>query len=152
MHKSSSSPPHCPVSGTCMHKNENFKELPMASGQGPNSLGVDGNHRNNGTSRICHGAATPSFGLLARVSCSGPLWTWLGGYARPNSHIISSRHHIKVWVLFSACFPLRNSNLYCNCDIESFCCESGLIFLFFTIVAIDTGGRNGPSPRQQRQV
>jgi len=77
----------------------------MAPVLGPNSLGVDGNHRNKGTSRICHGAATPSFGLLARVSCWGPLWTWLGGYARPNPYIISSRRHIRVWVLFSSSFP-----------------------------------------------
>ena len=54
---------------------------PMAQVSGPNSLGVDGNHRNKGTSRICHGAATPSLGLLAHVSCWGTLCTWLGGYA-----------------------------------------------------------------------
>ena len=132
---------------------------------GLNSSGVDGNLRNKRSSRICHSTATPSFGMLARVSCSGPFWTWLGGYARPNPnilsscchnpHILSSRCHIRVWVLFSACFPLRNNHLYCNCDVESFYCELGPIFLFFTIVAIDagkTGGRNGPSPRQQRQV
>jgi hypothetical protein len=68
----------------------------MAPVSGPNSLGVDGNHRNKETSRICHGAATQCFGLLARVSCWGPLWTWVGGYARPNPHIISSRCHIRV--------------------------------------------------------
>ena len=101
---------------------DNFKELLMAQVSGPNLLGVDRNHRNKVTSRICHSAATPSFGLLARVSCWGPWWTWLGGYARPNTHIICSRH-IRVWVLFSACFPLRNSHLHCNCDVESFCCE-----------------------------
>jgi len=77
----------------------------MAPVLGPNSFGLDGNHQNNRTSRICHGVAAPSFGLLARVSCWGSLWTWLGGYAHPNHHIISSRRHIRVRVLFSSSFP-----------------------------------------------
>ena len=51
---------------------ENFKELPIAPVSGPNSLGVDGNRQNKGTYRICDSAATPSFGLLSRVSCWGP--------------------------------------------------------------------------------
>jgi len=77
----------------------------MAPPSGPNSLGVNRNHLNNRTSRICHGAVRPSFGVLAHVSCWGPLWTWLGGYARPNYHIISNRRHIMVRVLFSSSFP-----------------------------------------------
>jgi len=76
----------------------------MAPDSGPNSFGVDGNRRNKRTSRICHGAATPSFGLLACVSCWGPLWSWVGGYARPNHHIISSCRHIRVRVLLSLVF------------------------------------------------
>jgi len=104
---------------------DNFKKLPMAPVSGPNSFGVDRNHRNNRTSRIYHGAGTPSFGLLALVSCWGPLWTWLGGYACPKHHIISSYHHIRVRVLFRSSFPSRNYLLHCNYDVESFCCESG---------------------------
>ena len=84
---------------------DNFKELPMTPVSCPNSFGVDGNRRNKRTSRICHGAATSSFVLLAHLSCWGPLWTWLGGYARPNHHIISSCYHTGVRVLFSSSFP-----------------------------------------------
>jgi hypothetical protein len=51
---------------------DNLKKLPMALVSGPNSSGVDGNRLHNLTSRICSGAATPSFGLLGRVSCQGP--------------------------------------------------------------------------------
>ena len=83
---------------------DNFKELPMAPASGQNSFGVNRNTQNKTTSRICHGAATPSFGLLAHVSCWGPLWTWLGGHARPNHHIISSCRHIRVRVLLSLVF------------------------------------------------
>ena len=36
---------------------------------GLNLFGVNRNRQNKRTSRICHGAATPSFGLLAHVSC-----------------------------------------------------------------------------------
>jgi len=84
---------------------DNLKVLPMELVSGPNSFGFDRNHRNNKTSRICHSAATPSFGLLAQVSSWGPLWTWLWGYARPNHHIISNCRHIRVKVLFSSSFP-----------------------------------------------
>jgi hypothetical protein len=51
---------------------DNFKNLPMAPVSGPNSSGVDGNRLHKLTPRICSGAATPSFGLLGRVSCQGP--------------------------------------------------------------------------------
>ena len=99
---------------------DNFKEVPMAPVSGPNSFGVDGNFRNNRTSRICHGAATQSFGLLAHVWCWGPLWTWLGGYACPNHHIISSRRHIRVRVLFSLVFSFEEQTLHCCiCDDKS---------------------------------
>ena len=69
---------------------------------------------------ICHGAATPSFGLLAHVSCWGPLWTWLGGYACPNPHIISICCHIRVRVLFEFSFP---------CETKSFIVTVRLVFL-----------------------
>ena len=53
---------------------DNFNELPMAPVSGPNSLRVNGNHQNNMTSRICQGAAPPSFGCcpMYRVGPSGP--------------------------------------------------------------------------------
>jgi hypothetical protein len=51
---------------------DNFKKLPMESVSGPNSSGVDRNRLHKLTSRICSSAATPSFGLLGRVSCQGP--------------------------------------------------------------------------------
>jgi hypothetical protein len=50
---------------------DNFKKLPMEPVSGPNSSGVDDNRLHILTSRICSGAATPSFGLLGRVSCQG---------------------------------------------------------------------------------
>ena len=82
----------------------NFKDLPMELVWGPNSFGVDGNHQNKWMSRIYQFAATPSFGLLARVSCWGPWWTWLGGYAHPNTHIIISRRQIRVYVFLVLVF------------------------------------------------
>ena len=49
---------------------------------------INGDHRNKSASRICQGAATPSFGPLDRVSCLGPL----GGASRvgddPKTFII----------------------------------------------------------------
>jgi hypothetical protein len=59
---------------------DNFKKLLMELVSGPNSFGVDRNHLHKLTSRICFGAATPSFGLLGRVSCQGPFG------ARPRGH------------------------------------------------------------------
>ena len=54
-----------------------------------NTFEINRNHRNKSASRICQGAATPSFGLLDRVSCLGPL----GGTSRggdTQDSIISS--------------------------------------------------------------
>ena len=42
------------------------------------TIRINGNRRNKLASRICQGAATPSFGPLDRVSCLGPL----GGTSR----------------------------------------------------------------------
>ena len=62
-----------------------------------NLFGINRNHRNKSASRICQGAATPSFGPpsfgpLDRVSCLGPL----GGTSRvgddPKTFIIIRRH------------------------------------------------------------
>ena len=54
----------------------NFKEPPMALASDPNSLGVNGNHQNNVTSRIYQGAAPPSFGLLSHVPCRAKWPKW----------------------------------------------------------------------------
>jgi hypothetical protein len=62
---------------------DNFKKLPMEPVSGPNSSGVDRNRLHNLTSRICSGAATPSFGLLGRVSCQGSFGARPRGLARP---------------------------------------------------------------------
>jgi hypothetical protein len=62
---------------------DNFKKLPMAPVSGQNSSGVDRNRLHKLTSRICSGAATPSFGLLGRVSCQGPFEARPRGLARP---------------------------------------------------------------------
>ena len=56
---------------------------------------INGNHRNKSASRICQGAATPSFGPLGHVSCLGPLggasrvgddpktdWSWISRQTR----------------------------------------------------------------------
>jgi hypothetical protein len=60
---------------------DNFEELPMASVSGPNSSRIDRNCLNKLTSRICSGAATPSFGLLGRVSSLSSLRARPGGIA-----------------------------------------------------------------------
>ena len=44
---------------------------------------INGNHQNKLASRICQGAATPSFGPLDRVSNLGPLGGASRGLARP---------------------------------------------------------------------
>jgi hypothetical protein len=78
---------------------ENFKKLPMELVSGPNSSGVDGNRPHKLTSRICSGAAMPSFGLLGCVSCQGPFGARPGVMHDPRD-FISSRHIlVRVWVL-----------------------------------------------------
>ena len=56
------------------------------------TFGINRNCQNKSASRIYQGAATPSFGLLDRVSCLGPL----GGASRvgndPKTFIIIRRH------------------------------------------------------------
>jgi hypothetical protein len=71
----------------------------MALDPPQNSFWVDRNRRNKWTSRICHGAASPSFGPLARVSCWRPLGLCPGDLYAPNSFLFSNRHHFRVWVL-----------------------------------------------------
>jgi hypothetical protein len=60
---------------------DNFEEFPMAPISCPNSSRIDGNCLNKLTSRIYSGAATPSFGLLGRVSSLSPLEARPGGLA-----------------------------------------------------------------------
>jgi hypothetical protein len=50
-------------------------------------------------SRICQGAASPSFGPLARVSFWSPLGLRPGDLHAPNSFLFSSHRHFRVWVL-----------------------------------------------------
>jgi hypothetical protein len=52
---------------------DNFEELPMAPISGPNSSKIHRNCLNKLTFRFCFGAATPSVGLLGRVSSLSPL-------------------------------------------------------------------------------
>ena len=70
--------------------------FPMDPAPCKNSSRVNKIRQNNMTSRICQGAAPPSFGLLARVPCWPKWWTppWpppetLG---RPLGYKLSSRH------------------------------------------------------------
>ena len=60
---------------------------------------INGNHQNKLASRICQGAATPSFGLLDHVSCLGPLGARPGVLHGPRVFINSRRPSIRVWVL-----------------------------------------------------
>ena len=62
-------------------------------------FGINGNHRNKLTSRICQGAATPSFGPLDHVSSLGPLGARPGVLHDPRVFINSRRPSIRVWVL-----------------------------------------------------
>jgi len=108
----------------------------MAPASGQNSFGVNRNTHNKTTSRICHGAATPSFGLLAHVSCWGPLWTWLGGHARPNHHIISSHRYIRVRVLLVLVFLVKLRLIHYNCGDKSFYSDPGPSFLISSTMSI----------------
>jgi hypothetical protein len=88
-------------------------------------------------------AASPILGQVGLLSCRdlSPDWgrphlVTLNPWTSPLQYKLSSNHHIRVWVLFSSSFPLRNTHLHCNCDVESFCYESGPPFLFFTTVAV----------------
>jgi hypothetical protein len=71
----------------------------MAPGPWPNDAWVNGNSWIKWTSRICLGAASLSFGLLARVS----YWSLLGvcpGVLHVPKHFIFSRViQVRVWIL-----------------------------------------------------
>jgi hypothetical protein len=78
------------------------------------------------------GAASPILGQVGLVSCRALSLSWgrlhLVALNPRTSHLwykLSSSRHISVWILFSSSFPLRNRHLHCNCDVESFCYESG---------------------------
>ena len=59
---------------------------------------------------------------VSRVSSWDPLilWMWLGGYARPNPHIISSRHHIRVMALFKFSFYRKTESFIVTGSISPF--------------------------------
>ena len=78
-----------------------------------------------------------SVGLLGHVLCWGPLWTWLGGYARPNHHIISSNRHIRVRVLFSLVIFFEKQTLHRYiCGDKSLYINPGPPFLISSTVSI----------------
>ena len=58
---------------TCSWKAKEIS-FPMHPAPCKNLFVVNGNHRNNMMSRICQGAAPPSFGLLAHVPCCPKWW------------------------------------------------------------------------------
>ena len=62
-------------------------------------FGINGNRRNKLASRICQGAATPSFGPLDHVSSLGPLGARLGVLHDPRVFINNRHSSIRVWVL-----------------------------------------------------
>ena len=77
----------------------NFVTFPMPPVSPQNSIGVNGKRQNKSASRICQGAASPSFGPLGRVSCWSPLGARPGVLHAPNPYLFSSRCHFRVWVL-----------------------------------------------------
>jgi hypothetical protein len=88
-------------------------------------------------------AASPILGQVGLVPCRALSLGWghphlvtLNPRTCPLQYKLSSSHHIRVWVLFSSNFPLRNRHLHYNYDVESFCYESGPLFLFYTTMAI----------------
>src|SRR5438552_10799954 len=107
--------------------------MPPVSPQ--NSIGVNGKRRNKSASRICQGAASPSFGPLGRVSCWSPLGARPGVLHAPNPYLFSSRHHFRVWVLLrfileqcrrsSVCeTPLRDQYSF-DCNFSVLACVLG---------------------------
>ena len=77
-----------------------------------NPFRINGNHRNKSASRICQGAAIPSFGPLDHVSSLGPLGAHPGVLHDPRVFINSCHPSIRVWVLL---------RLFCQ---EQFCRSS----------------------------
>src|SRR5438045_5088995 len=77
---------------------DNFITFPMPPVSPQNSIGVNRKHQNKSASRICQGAASPSFGPLGRVSCWSPLGARPGVLHAPNPYLFSSRRHFRVWV------------------------------------------------------
>jgi hypothetical protein len=64
-----------------------------------NIFGINGNHQNKSVSRICQGAATPSFGPLDHVSSLGPLGARPGVLHDPRVFLNSCHLSIRVQVL-----------------------------------------------------
>ena len=102
--------------------------LPMALVSGPNSSGVDRNHPRNLTSRICPGAATPSFGLWALYRVGAQYGRIQGVLHDPRVFINSSCHTIRVWILLKlSCqeqFTARSVCETSTCEINHSSAES----------------------------
>jgi hypothetical protein len=64
-----------------------------------NLFRINRNRRNKSASRICHGAATPSFGPLDHVSSLGPLGARPGVLLDSRVFINSRYPSIRVWIL-----------------------------------------------------
>jgi hypothetical protein len=62
----------------------------MAPVSGQNSSRIHENYQNKLTSRICSAAATPSFGLLGRVSLSSPLGARPGFFITLESILVAT--------------------------------------------------------------
>jgi hypothetical protein len=71
---------------------DNLIKKPMEVVRLQNSIRINRNHQNNLTSRICHDAASSSFGPLGLVTCWDTFKTWRGVLGHPWGYIISSRH------------------------------------------------------------
>src|SRR5438132_10143979 len=83
-----------PTSNFHLSQRESSKQVDVQ-----NLSGLNGNRPNKWTSRICQGAAPPSFGPLGPVSCWSPLGARPGVLHAPNPYLFGSHRHFRVWVL-----------------------------------------------------
>src|SRR5438034_1487274 len=126
---STSSPPRNPVAGRTkidaqdayrlrfqrflISWKDNFITFPMPPVSPQNSIGVNRKRRNKSASRICQGAASPSFGPLGRVSCCSPLGARPGVLHAPNPYLFSSRHHFRFRGLLRFILSSNRIVVYC---------------------------------------
>jgi hypothetical protein len=71
---------------------DNFIRKPIQVVSHQNLFRINRNHQNKSASRICQGAATPSFGPLGLITCWDTFRTWRGILERLLGYIISSHH------------------------------------------------------------